>query len=180
MPQPAEPMIGCVDVHYFDKSARAAIVVFQGWESDIVVEQLVVESANVEDYQPGEFYRRELPHLLRVLERCSHNLDIVIVDGFVWLDSDLKPGLGARFCDALDRRIPVVGVAKTRFRGAPAIEVTRGSSKQPLFVTAIGMSVDDAAAGVKRMHGEFRIPTQLYRVDRLARSSPQTQVDSSR
>jgi deoxyribonuclease V len=46
------------------------------------------------------------------------------------------------------------------------------SARWPLFVTAIGMDVADAAALVRGMHGAHRIPTLLGWVDRLAAGDP--------
>jgi deoxyribonuclease V len=64
----------------------------------------------------------------------------------------------------------VVGVAKTAFQGSTfATPVTRGTSARPVFVTARGMDVAEAARLVAAMHGPHRIPTLLGRVDRLAR-----------
>jgi len=62
-----------------------------------------------------------------------------------------------------------VGVAKTRFHSASAIEVYRGLSKTPLFVTAVGMEVAEAAAKVATMAGSHRNPQLLKGVDHLAR-----------
>lgn len=64
---------------------------------------------------------------------------------------------------------PVIGVAKTRFAGADAIEVVRGDSARPLYVTAVGIDAAHAARCVTGMAGEFRIPALLQRVDALAR-----------
>jgi len=87
-----------------------------------------------------------------------------------------KPGLGEYLFDALGGKIVVVGVAKTFFVGAPAREVLRGGSKLPLYVSAAGMDVEDAADSVARMHGGYRIPTMLKRVDRVARGGGTSSV----
>jgi deoxyribonuclease V len=72
--------------------------------------------------------------------------------------------------EALGGRVPIVGVAKTAFRGdTGAAEVLRGESAKALLVSAAGMSLDEAVDGVRRMAGEHRIPTLLKRVDHLAR-----------
>jgi deoxyribonuclease V len=118
------------------------------------------------DYTPGKFYQRELPYLLRVLAGVA--AEAVIIDGNVWL-TDHAPGLGARLHDAIG--VPVVGVAKNPFRGAPAIAVVRGHSAKPLHVTAVGIAAELAADHVRAMHGEFRIPTLLKRADSLARGT---------
>jgi deoxyribonuclease V len=49
--------------------------------------------------------------------------------------------------------------------------VVRGRSARPLFVTAVGLAVTDAARLVQHMAGRFRLPDALRRADALARSS---------
>src|SRR5208282_3608781 len=86
---------------------------------------------------PGEFYLRELPPLRAVLHDLS-GLGLLVVDGYADLDPGGRPGLGA-YAHA-EPGIPVIGVAKSRFRTAThAVPVVRGSSARPLFVTAAGM-----------------------------------------
>jgi deoxyribonuclease V len=69
--------------------------------------------------------------------------------------------------------IPVVGVAKSRFRTAThAVPVVRGASARPLFVTAAGMPAADAADLVRRMTGRYRLPDALRGADTLARVGP--------
>jgi deoxyribonuclease V len=66
--------------------------------------------------------------------------------------------------------IPVIGVAKSRFRTAThAVPVLRGSSARPLFVTASGMPAAVAADLVQHMSGRYRLPDALRRADTLAR-----------
>jgi deoxyribonuclease V len=50
------------------------------------------------------------------------------------------------------------------------VEVLRGASKAPLYVSAVGIAADDAATAVRAMHGPHRIPTLLARVDAIARA----------
>ena len=45
-------------------------------------------------YEPGEFYRRELPALTAVLTGVT-GLSQLIIDGYVDLDASGRPGLGA-------------------------------------------------------------------------------------
>jgi deoxyribonuclease V len=64
----------------------------------------------------------------------------------------------------------VIGVAKTFFRSAVhAARVYRGRSALPLYVTAAGISVADAARLVGQMAGQYRIPDALRLAGRLAR-----------
>lgn len=166
-------MIGCVDVDYRDTGVTAACVGATAWTDELARIEVVMRSpGRPAAYQPGAFYERELPYLLEVLARMPP-LDVVIVDAYVWLGPD-QPGLGKRLHDAHGGI--VIGVAKTRFAGAEAgrgeqgvAEVRRGDSDRPLYVTAIGIDVAEAARQVAEMHGEFRIPTLLKRADSLAR-----------
>jgi deoxyinosine 3'endonuclease (endonuclease V) len=70
----------------------------------------------VAPYRPGEFYLRELPPLRAVLEDPS-GLSLLVVDGYADLDPAGRPGLGAHA--HAEFGIPVIGVAKSRFRTPP-------------------------------------------------------------
>jgi deoxyribonuclease V len=92
-----------------------------------------------------------------------------VVDGYVDLDPGGRPGPGAHM--HAEFGVPVIGVAKSRFRVAThAVPVVRGSSVRPLFVTAAGMLISDAADLVRRMGGPYRLPDALRRADNLARA----------
>jgi deoxyribonuclease V len=163
-------MIAFVDVDYRDAGAVAACVLARAWADECPAAELVEPIAHVEPYEPGRFYRRELPCLLAVLGRVTDPLAAVVVDGYIWL-GDGRPGLGAHLYDALGRAVPVVGVAKTRFAPADAVEVARNGSRRPLFVTAAGLPAAEAARHVAAMPGPYRIPTLLRRVDQLCRGA---------
>ncbi len=128
---------------------------------------LTVLVPEVLPYRPGEFFRRELPPLRAVLADVR-GLGLLVVDGYADLDPSGRPGLGAHA--HAEFGVPVIGVAKTRFRTAShAVEVVRGSSSRPLFVTSAGMPPAEAASLVRRMAGPFRLPDALRRADALAR-----------
>jgi deoxyribonuclease V len=162
-------MIACLDADYRGDAARAACVLLARWEDPEPVQEHVACLTGVAPYEPGRFFRRELPCLLAVLGALGTPPDVVVVDGYVWLDGSGTPGLGGHLHAALGGRTAVVGVAKTRYAGAPAAEVLRGRSRRPLYLTAAGIEPAAAAAHVRSMHGPFRIPAALKRVDQLAR-----------
>ncbi|MHA0033508.1 endonuclease V [Deinococcus sp. PESE-13] len=163
-------MILAADVQYGDTGAQAAGVLFTDWPDAAPERTLLVHLPEVAEYVPGEFYRRELPCLLRLVEVVAVPLSAVVVDGYVTLGEDARPGLGWKLWEALGRAVPVVGVAKTAFAGTPAeTEVRRGGSHSPLYVTAAGLPLADAKAQVAAMHGPHRLPTLLNQADRLAR-----------
>jgi deoxyribonuclease V len=162
-------MLVCLDVSYRDNFACAAGVTFRDWADAKALDEKIVHVDKVEPYQPGQFYRRELPCLLAVLQKLPP-VDTAIIDGYVWLDGESKPGLGAHLYEALNRKVAVIGVAKTKFRGTDRVcEVIRGTSKRPLFVTAVGIQQELAAEHVRSMHGNSRLPTLLARADYLCR-----------
>jgi deoxyribonuclease V len=161
-------MIACIDVHYLDTRAVAAGIAFRDWLDESVVAEQVITISGVKPYKSGQFFERELPCLLAVLEKLP-SMDIVLIDGYVWLEKN-RPGLGAHLYTSGDGRTSVIGVAKTRYTGAENVqEIVRGKSKQPLYISAAGLSVAEAAEHVRSMDGPYRIPTLLKRVDLLAR-----------
>ncbi|MFP2909694.1 endonuclease V [Pyxidicoccus sp. 3LFB2] len=162
-------MLACLDVDYRPDVTVAACVLFREWTHGTEASHLIDRGPPAAPYEPGHFYRRELPHLLRVLAAVQEPLQAIVVDGYVWLGDD-RPGLGAHLYEALNRTVPVIGVAKTAYHSTgPAVLVLRGQSLRPLFVTAVGIEPATAADCVRRMHGHSRIPTLLNRVDRLSR-----------
>ena len=163
----------CIDVDYREDHALAAGILIREWADDTPVREIIERIDNVKPYVPGEFYRRELPCLLAVLARAGEPIDLVVIDGYVWLGDETHPGLGGHLYEALGRTTPVVGVAKTCYRSAKlAVAVRRGEdAKRPLFVTAAGIPVEEAARHVEGMHGSFRVPTLLKRVDSACRQA---------
>jgi len=163
-------MIAAADVHYVKDWAMAGAILFENWLSEQPVVTVRQPLAKVELYEPGHFYKLELPCLLKVLERVKNQFEIVVIDGYVWLNGRDSPGLGAHLHQALGEKIPVIGVAKSKFKeGRCAKSVLRGSSRRVLYVTAIGIEVTVAAKYIQSMHGRHRIPTLLKMTDMLSR-----------
>lgn len=157
------------DVDYREPAGLTACVVFDGWK-DAAPHTVVVEKIDqIQPYEPGAFYKREMPCILQTLAKIKETIDLIIIDGFVWLGAD-HPGLGAKLYEALDRKIPIIGVAKTAYHSATPVEILRGVSKTPLLVTSIGVDAQEAALHIKEMHGEYRIPTLLKLVDSTCRT----------
>jgi deoxyribonuclease V len=164
-------MLVCLDVDYRTEGTVAAGVLFREWADATEAAHVVELGPPAEPYAPGQFYRRELPHLLKVLASVQEPLEVLVIDGYVWLGEE-RPGLGVHLYEALGRRLPVIGVAKTSFHSTHlAVPVLRGQSQRPLFVTAVGMDSQAAAQCIQRMHGDSRLPTLLKRVDRLCREA---------
>ncbi|HEX8957600.1 MAG TPA: endonuclease V [Burkholderiaceae bacterium] len=163
-------MILAVDVGYFEPGARAVGVLFSAWDSariDSVVETWIDQ---VDEYVPGEFFRRELPCVMQLIAKVAMPLDAVVIDGFVTLGDPPHPGLGAKLWEALGGAVPVIGVAKSFFAGTPDdTRLLRGGSDRPLFVTAAGMPLDQAKQAIAMMKGKYRMPDFLKQADTLSR-----------
>src|SRR5215471_8132707 len=151
-PQDAEVLFVAVDVHYLDDGrARAALVAARDSRFSLICGANTAVTAEGAPYQPGEFYRRELPPLRAVLPSAGR-LALIMVDGYVDLDAAGRPGLGAHV--HAEFGVPVIGVAKTVFRTAThAVPVLRGRSSRPLYVTAAAMPIEEAAGLVRHMAG---------------------------
>lgn len=163
-------MMLAVDVSYKDNRAHVAGVTFTDWaaaEPDSVITSLL---DNVADYEPGQFYKRELPCILNLLMLHSLHPECIVVDGYVYLDGDKEPGLGKHLYDALHGNCAVIGVAKERFNTiSEQYEVFRANSNRALYVTAAGIGIEQAKTLITSMHGNYRIPTLLKVADQASR-----------
>jgi len=161
-------MISAFDVHYAaNGEATAAAVLFHEYTDEVPSLMYSTSTGVTSRYIPGEFYRRELPCILRLLDQFREVPEEMIVDGFVMLGS--RPGLGRHLFESLGGRVTVIGVAKSKYRGWTGVEVLRGKSKRPLYITSAGVDPLTAAGRITSMHGPHRIPTLLKYVDQLAR-----------
>lgn len=170
-------MKAALDVYYrTDGSAKAVCLLFADWADEIPARIFFKTTNGIAPYEPGRFYKRELPCLLDVLREVTlETLDTIVIDGYVYLTDDVY-GLGGRLYEALNKLVPVIGVAKTKFRGSNknVIEVRRGDSHRPLYVTAIGTDLSVAASHIERMAGEHRLPTLLRLLDRHTKEERST------
>jgi deoxyribonuclease V len=169
-----------VDVFYREQSAKAVCILFNDWTSTGIFSTHRSMVREVAAYEPGAFYKRKLPCILNVLQQVNLSLvDAVVVDGYVYLDEAGKKGLGAHLYEALQRKLPVIGVAKTAFHqnGRQVVSVYRGQSSRPLFVTAAGMNIQEAAAAIQSMAGAYRLPDLLQRLDRMTKEENKTHRD---
>ncbi len=163
-------MIFAVDVYYRANLAIVAGVLFDRWDAAEPICELTAEITGVAEYEPGQFYKRELPCIVEILGRLEKLPDCIVVDGYVYLDEFHQPGLGQHLYDAIDGKAAVIGVAKTKFKAVPSsAEVFRGDSQKPLYVTAVGIDETEARKSIAQMHGNHRMPTLLKIVDARSR-----------
>ena len=161
-------MITALDVHYRSDFAKAVALNFENWQATVAESIHIKHIKEVQPYVPGSFYQRELPCLLEVLEDLSLvETECIIVDGFVFLSKDQKPGLGYYLYEALDQKIPIIGLAKSAFKNVEdfAIPILRGDSQQALYITSIGFEQTQAAKFIGQMVGPYRMPDLLRELD---------------
>ncbi|UII24528.1 endonuclease V [Fulvivirga maritima] len=166
-------MILAFDSYYFNNKAKTVCLLFENWEDATPHSILSEITEGVADYQPGEFYKRELPCILSLLNKVEFEIHAIIIDGYVTLTDTGKPGLGAHLHQALASKIPIIGVAKSGFHDNSKLvrELYRGESKNPLYITAAGMGADEAYNHIKKMDGPFRMPTLLKLLDKKTREA---------
>lgn len=165
-------MIYAFDTYYYEDYANTVCIAFENWTSDREVEVFTEQTPISSEYESGAFYKRELPCILSLLSKIVvKEGDVIIVDGYVTLDNDGKIGLGGHLYEALQNKYPVIGIAKNEFTtpDSQRRNVLRGESRTPLFVTAKGIDVDQVKTHVEQMHGPYRIPTLLKKLDQLSR-----------
>lgn len=165
-------MILAVDVFYQNSKGSVAGLLFENWVDEQEKAAFTSACYYVQEYVSGQFYRRELPCILKLIEEHCLKPDCIIIDGFVYLDGIGRPGLGKYLYEALQGKVAVIGVAKNMLKGLPAgCEVYRGKSLRPLYVTSVGVEPEKARRFIRMMHGVHRIPTLLKKVDQLCRQN---------
>ena len=161
-------MIIAIDVHYKGETAKVVGVLYESWDAEEASQFIDAYLPVASDYEPGQFYKRELPCLLHLLENVElTKVDYIVIDGYVFLDAQGRKGLGAHLYEALEEQVPVIGVAKTTFHQCEQFSqsVFRGDSTRPLYVTSVGSDAELAAGYIKEMHGPYRVPTLLQQLD---------------
>lgn len=167
-------MIIAVDVYYEEDKAKSVGVIFQGWGDSKPLEIITSYTENPLEYETGFFYKRELPCIRELLKPTDINqIHTIVVDGYVYLDNEKKPGLGHYVYTEFSEKIPVIGVAKSSFHDKEAFvkKLYRGKSTKPLFITSAGMELSVAAGHIQSMYGEFRFPHLLKLLDKQTKET---------
>ncbi|HNA95557.1 MAG TPA: endonuclease V [Saprospiraceae bacterium] len=165
-------MILAIDVHYKETYAKAVGVLFN-WQDEHPQTVITAIINEVEEYQSGQFFKRELPCILELIKQVDiTSIEAIIIDGHVYVDNQKKYGLGAHLWSVLNGVVPIIGVAKKSFIRTNEVchPVCRGESKQALYVSVIGdIDMNNAVQHIRLMKGEFRIPKMLKYLDQLTK-----------
>lgn len=165
-----------LDVHYKEVQETEAITAtvagirFEGIEQSRILNEYTIKVNKVAPYESGQFYKREMPCLLALINQIDEPFDVIIIDGYVFLDGVSKAGLDKYLYDNLANKKPIIGIAKNYFYDIPEDHaVWRGISKHPLYVTSIGIETIKAKDTISRMDGDHRMPKMVTYVDKLGR-----------
>ncbi|HSI47534.1 MAG TPA: endonuclease V [Ideonella sp.] len=164
-----------VDVHLDGTGGQAAAVAFDEWGAAEAERTFVTRVAALDKPARGEPDLRELHCILELLRQHALQPEVILIDGFVFLDAQDTPGLGQRLYQALGGRAAVVGLSKTAMAETPAqFELYREEEARPLVITSVGLDLGSAKARVRAMHGRRRVPTLMKLAARLAKGSVET------
>lgn len=187
LPDPVRTVAG-VDVAYDEASDRlvAAVTVLDA-QHLTVLETASFEGAATFPYVPGLFSFRELPAILRALEKLVAPPDLLVCDG-QGLAHPRRFGLACHVGVATG--LATIGCAKSRLLGThAALAPTRGSQaalydgdevigqvlrtqtdKNPVYVSVgHNISLATAAAWVLRLAPTYRLPETTRSADQLVR-----------
>lgn len=165
-------MIIAVDSFYKEANAKTIAITFDQWDDTNFHKYYSQDTEVSAEYISGEFYKRELPCILKILENFDLNMiNFIVIDGYVFLDDFGKFGLGGHLYESLNKAIPIIGVAKTNFAANKQnkVELFRGKSKNPLYISSIGIDLLTAKENISKMFGEYRIPKLLKELDQLTK-----------
>lgn len=157
-----------IDVSYQDTQAKVVGGFFKEWSDESFLKKTSRTVDNVNEYTSGEFYKRELPCIMKFIEEIPiEEIELIIIDGYIYLDNERKKGLGAYLYESLNSKIPIIGVAKSRFYNNNKFveEIFRGKSKKSLFISAVGIDLANSSILIQKMFGEFRLPNLIKQID---------------
>lgn len=166
-----------LDVHYQtdtllqSEKAKVAGIRFQDIKINDILSQHTTIVNEVAPYESGQFYKREMPCLLALISQIEEPFDVLVIDGYVFLDGISKAGLGKYLYDNLLIRKPIIGIAKNQFKDVSEdYAVWRSTSKHPLYVTSVDFHIMDAKSIVQNLKGLHRLPDIIRKVDFLSRT----------
>lgn len=170
-----------IDIYYEEDSAHVVGIMFESLEHDSVPSEIYECFSAVESgYISGQFYKRELPPIIDLLEnyiglsRISAEVEMIILDGFYMLSNN-NEGLGKHLESYLDSKgikVEIMGIAKSGVSSFSqfAQSCIRGKhgTTSPLWVNG-SVRGKNYSKLVKKMSGEYRLPDILKYLDNLTK-----------
>ena len=166
-------IVGGVDVSYSGDKAYGSLSL---WNGDEEISNIVVEEEISFPYIPTYLAYRELPVLMKLVERSDMTPDVILVDGNGILHPN-RIGLASHL--GVEVGIPTVGVAKNKLLGRLDGEVTHeepvkqvlyndkmlgyaylssSRAKNPIYVSPGHKISFEASLDIVKKYSEYKIP----------------------
>lgn len=173
-------MILIIDGDYNEKvnTGHMVGVLIEEFESSEISGFITADVENIDKYESGAFYKRELKGIESLLNKLNispgvfpYSIDCIVIDGYASFGDNSHKALGEYVNEKY--YIPVIGVAKNKnsICKIENTEIYRGKSKNPLFITCAGCGHSNAKSCIKKMHGNNRLPYAIKLADSLARKN---------
>ena len=166
-----------MDFHLQGDTARVAAVAFDDWAAFEGTKNYSLDIGHIEKPAKGELDLRALPWFIQLLDANRLQPEVIVLDGFVHLDTQETPALGRRLHDTLGGRTAVIGVSKSVFKGTDTPDqfcIFREDETPALVVTSAGIDLGAAKARIRAMHGRKRMPTLMKLAARIAKGNAST------
>jgi len=77
-------VILAVDVQYSDRTGSVAGVLFNNWTDSKPFKEYLSIIDDICEYESGQFYKRELPCILKLINEHSISPTVLVIDGYVF------------------------------------------------------------------------------------------------
>lgn len=160
-------MILSIDVDYRNDYAVAVGIEFNDWNDKTPSNIYYSKCYEYGEYISGQFYKRELPCIKALINEHNLSPSLIIVNGYVYLE-DNKPGLGYYVYDTYN--VPVIGIASKPYKNPiDKYIIYRGNSKTPIYISSVGMPIEEAKVKIRNMYGKYRMPYLIKLTDTKTR-----------
>lgn len=164
-------MVVVIDADYNEETRQGHVAGIVAKDILAEKEEYIITSivSNIGDYIPGQFYKRELQSVESIISKMDKkDIEMIVIDGYA--DSGTKEHALGTFVYE-EYNIPVIGIGKNKYDRCilENLEVYRGESNKPLYVTSKGIDNEKAKELVKHMAGDFRLPYFVKYADNRAR-----------
>ena len=107
------------DAYYAGGKAKVVGVLLENFSNEKPLKIISKVVGDVAPYESGSFYKRKLPCVVSLLQGLDvRDISLIVIDGFVYLDGDGRYVLGGHLYERLERRVQVMGVAKSPLKVA--------------------------------------------------------------
>lgn len=109
-------MILAFDTYYYGETAKSVCLCFNNWLDSEPVTTYEEIICGISEYEPGLFYKRELPCIMSFLKKVELTcIEFVIIDGYAILDDYGKKGWVTYCLKSLKGEFQLLDLRKQNF-----------------------------------------------------------------